>query len=493
MPAVAELLVGKGRCTAGRAANGLYGWRLKAVNGRVVGVSPAQYGTEEAALAACRRLSGEEVGRHARIAHVHEGVGWVWAVTKGEGRTLARSPRAYERYATCRKALGVFLALMEGEHGRRAGGPPGRLDTHFVDGRRAARGGGRAAAAGRVAAAPAPYGRCCRLGWFGRFGRCPMSAVTTESAGESAAAGSGPAAVGEKRPEALPPPRPAPAAPAAPAPPRRSSRGRRTTLGVAYGASLLGTLLLGFGAFLFTLSAFQEEHYQSTVHRSFAYDLGQATAPTGSAPDGDPVAVLDIPAIGLRDAIVVEGTTARDLMRGPGHRRDSALPGQTGAAVLFGRRTTFGGPFAHIDALRPGDHVQVATGQGRFVYVVDGLGTGSHPYRDASTNLLVLATADASWIPTDTVLVSAHLDGTPVPNPGGRPAVVPADKALAGQPDAVAPLQLWTLTLCGAVVLTVVATFRWRRSAAWLSLTPVLLALLWAVYENAAALLPNLY
>lgn len=108
-----ELLVGKGRCTSGRAGNGLYGWRLKAVNGRVVGVSPAQYLSEDAALEACLRLSGEGVGQLARIAHVQEGVGWVWTVSKREGRTLARSPRTYERYATCRKALGSFIALLE--------------------------------------------------------------------------------------------------------------------------------------------------------------------------------------------------------------------------------------------------------------------------------------------------------------------------------------------------------------------------------------------
>ncbi|MEZ0069086.1 sortase A [Streptacidiphilus sp. MAP12-20] len=276
-------------------------------------------------------------------------------------------------------------------------------------------------------------------------------------------------------------------------PPPTGGRGRGITLGVAYAASLLGTLLLGFGAFLFTMSSFQEEHYQATVHRSFADDLGNAVAPTGSAPDGEPVAVLDISAIGVHDVVVVEGTTARDLMRGPGHRRDTVLPGQTGAAVLFGRRTTFGGPFGHVDALRPGDRIQVTTGQGRFVYVVDGSGTGSRPFHDAATNLLVLATSDPSWIPTDTVLVSARLQGTPAPNPGGRPAVVPADKALAGQPDALAALQLWSLALVAATVLTVLAAFRWRRSAAYLVAAPVLLALLWSVYENAAALLPNLY
>ncbi|MEZ0069094.1 uncharacterized protein YegP (UPF0339 family) [Streptacidiphilus sp. MAP12-20] len=108
-----ESLVGKGRCSAGQSGNGLYGWRLKAVNGRVVGVSPPQYRTEEAALTACRGLLREGLERHARIAHVHEGVGWVWTVSITEGKTLARSPRAYERYATCRKALGTFMALLE--------------------------------------------------------------------------------------------------------------------------------------------------------------------------------------------------------------------------------------------------------------------------------------------------------------------------------------------------------------------------------------------
>ncbi|MBF9070014.1 class E sortase [Streptacidiphilus sp. NEAU-YB345] len=252
-------------------------------------------------------------------------------------------------------------------------------------------------------------------------------------------------------------------------------------------------MLLGFVVFLLAVSGLQEQHFQSTEHRTFANELENAIAPVGAAPDGTPVAVISIPAIGLRDAVVVEGTTARDLMRGPGHRRDTALPGQTGAAVVFGRRTSFGGPFAHLDALRVGNAVDVTTGQGRFTYVVDGLGTGAHPVVSDASARLILATGNSSWIPTGTVLVSSHLQGSAAVNPGGRPAQVPADKAMAGEPDAVAPLQLWMLALCGATALAVIAALRWRRSAAYLVFAPVLTALVWCVYENAAALLPNLY
>ncbi|MBF9070022.1 YegP family protein [Streptacidiphilus fuscans] len=111
-----DVLVGRGRCSAAQVGDGLYGWRLKALNGRVVGVSVPCYRTEEAALTACQALCLEgavAIAEHARIAHVHQGVGWVWTVSLTAGRPLARSPRAYERYGTCRKSLGSFVALLE--------------------------------------------------------------------------------------------------------------------------------------------------------------------------------------------------------------------------------------------------------------------------------------------------------------------------------------------------------------------------------------------
>ncbi|MEU1423091.1 class E sortase [Kitasatospora sp. NPDC005751] len=299
---------------------------------------------------------------------------------------------------------------------------------------------------------------------------------------------------------------PAPGTPAAPAAatpvpdPRAAGAGpgaarpaRRRFLQGAWAVSLLAALTMGFVGYLFTLSHLQQRHYQSTAYKTFRDQLAKAVAPTGGAADGDPVALLDIPAIGLHGAVVVEGTTGRDLMRGPGHRRDTALPGQSGVAVVFGRGATFGAPFAELSRLRVGDRIEATTGQGRFTYTVNVYGDGDHPISDPVRNRLVLVTGDSDWIPGSTVMIGARLDGDPEVNPGGRPATVPYDKALAADKGALATLQLWSLGLLGAVVAAILLARIWRRSAAWLSIAPVIAAILWAVYENAAALLPNLY
>ncbi|TWF98664.1 sortase [Kitasatospora viridis] len=277
------------------------------------------------------------------------------------------------------------------------------------------------------------------------------------------------------------------------APPAGPSRARRIAVQTGWAATLLSGLLLGFGIFLFGLSPLQEMHYQAAAHRTFQDRLANAIAPTGAATDGSPVAIIDIPRIGLHDEVVVEGTTGRDLMRGPGHRRDTALPGQAGVAVLFGRGAAFGGPFGRINELRAGDKIQVATAQGQFSYTVNAYGTGAHPILDPDPNRMVLTTSNSDWIPTSTVLVGARLDGDPQDNPGGRPAIIAADHALAQDTGALAALQLWSAALLGAVALSTLAARYWVRRAAYLACTPVLAALLWAVYENAAALLPNLY
>ncbi|PYC76891.1 sortase [Streptomyces tateyamensis] len=286
-----------------------------------------------------------------------------------------------------------------------------------------------------------------------------------------------------------------PAVPGAPsAPDAPSGRGRPRLAQAGWAATLLSGLLLGFAVYLLALSPLQEGHYQSTSYQTFRYQLANALAPTGPAPDGDPVAVLDIPRIGLHQAVVVEGTTGRDLMRGPGHRRDTALPGQSGAAVLFGRGTSFGSPFGRISELRVGDKIEVTTGQGQFSYTVNAYGDGAHPILDAGAPArLVLVTSDSGWVPTSTVLIGARLDGTPQPGQRGRPAQLAADHALAQDTGALAALQLWSAGLLGAVLLATLAVRRWHRRAAYLAFTPVLAALLWACYENAAALLPNLY
>ncbi|KIQ66696.1 peptidase C60 [Kitasatospora griseola] len=277
----------------------------------------------------------------------------------------------------------------------------------------------------------------------------------------------------------------------APAPP--GGPARRRLAAVAWSVTLAAVLLLGFVGYLFALSGLQEARHQSTAYATLRDQLGKATAPTGPTTDGAPLAVLDIPALGLHQAVVVEGTGGRDLMRGPGHRRDTVLPGQPGVAVLFGRSTAFGAPFAGLAGLRDGDGIDVTTGQGSFHYTVNTSGDGDHPITDTAPNRLVLVTGDSDWIPTNTVLIGARLDGDPQPLGARRPAAAPTDKALAADKGALSALQLCSLALLLAVVGAGVAARHWRRGASYLCFAPVVAALLWAVYENAAALLPNVY
>ena len=86
--------------------------------------------------------------------------------------------------------------------------------------------------------------------------------------------------------------------------------------------------------------------------------------------EGDPVARLEIPKIGL-EVVVVAGVSVEDLRRGPGHYPDTPLPASTATprSPATARPTQ---PFHHIDDLDPGDEIVVTTLAGRFVYAVTG-------------------------------------------------------------------------------------------------------------------------
>ena len=297
----------------------------------------------------------------------------------------------------------------------------------------------------------------------------------------------GPAQAADPPPQ-VPPTDPAVASLDGPA----TSRGRRIAFQAAVSASLLAVLVLGFAVYLLGLSSLQEQHSQANLYRTIAAELASITAPVGPAPDGTPIAVLDIPSIGLRQAVVVEGTTGVDLARGPGHLRNSAFPGQNGVATVFGRRTAFGAPFAHLPALRVGDKINVTTGEGTFSYTVNAYGTAAHPIVDPARARLVLVTGDTSLVARNAVYVGARLDGTPTPVSAAPRPTAPIDQPLATDPDALQAVQLWSLAFLLATVGAVLLARLWHRQAAYLAATPVLAALAWCVYENLAFFLPNL-
>jgi sortase A len=86
---------------------------------------------------------------------------------------------------------------------------------------------------------------------------------------------------------------------------------------------------------------------------------------------GDAIGSIVVPRLRLR-TVLVEGTSATDLARGPGHYRITALPGLGGTVAIAGHRTTYLQPFRHIDDLKPGDRIILRMPYGTFGYVVSG-------------------------------------------------------------------------------------------------------------------------
>ena len=290
--------------------------------------------------------------------------------------------------------------------------------------------------------------------------------------------------------EATPPAEPA--APAAPASTRRPQPPNPLRV-VAFAMPLLGALLIGFIVYLYGLSGLAEAHAQSTLYKTLAGQLGAATAPVGAAPEGAPVAIMDIPALGVSGLVIVEGTTSADLTHGPGLLPSSAFPGQSGVSEVYGRAAMFGGPFAHLMRLNRGDRITVVTGEGTSTYSVESFGDSAHPADNPAADQLVLYTADSSLLATGYEQVTADLVAQPMASSGSRGTAGPREAPLAGDAGVAIPLILWSEALVVVALGAVALTRRWSVPMVLLYSTPVALAVTWAVYENLAILLPNLY
>lgn len=84
---------------------------------------------------------------------------------------------------------------------------------------------------------------------------------------------------------------------------------------------------------------------------------------------GDAFGRIRVPRLNLR-TVVVQGTAATELARGPGHYRITTIPGLGGTVAIAGHRTTYLQPFRHIDALKRGDEIYLDMPYGSFRYVV---------------------------------------------------------------------------------------------------------------------------
>ena len=109
-----------------------------------------------------------------------------------------------------------------------------------------------------------------------------------------------------------------------------------------------------------------QERSRSGKPRSLSSLAAEFHSQTG---DGSPVGRLWIPEMDLNQ-VVVAGTGAAGLEKGPGYYSTSSYPGERGTVAIAGHRTTFTAPFRHLNDLKPGDNIRLHTPYGRFVYRV---------------------------------------------------------------------------------------------------------------------------
>lgn len=265
--------------------------------------------------------------------------------------------------------------------------------------------------------------------------------------------------------------------------------------------TLAGTLLLQ----LVLISSLQQSAAQGRAFDLFRSDLAKGTVaigPTGEdgkeLPAGTPVAYLEIPSIDV-EQVVGEGTSASVLFDGPGHRRDTPLPGQIGTSIVFGRRASFGGPFERIASLEEGDTIKVTTGQGVFEYSVIGVRLAGDPAPAApgsGVGRLTLVTAGGrAFLPEGVIRVDAELAEGAVVGPArlyGASALPAEDRLMAADTRTLWVLAFWLQALIALALGAVWAWHRWGRAQAWVVFLPALLLVGLCASGEVARLLPNL-
>jgi sortase A len=173
---------------------------------------------------------------------------------------------------------------------------------------------------------------------------------------------------------------------------------RLSTLVIVAGLGLLtwtGTVYVWKDPFTTAYTAFEQRRLERSLERTF--DEWRPVAPPPKADEGseaeprpkpkpvdvrrearayrsateagDAVARLEIPRLDL-DVVVVNGTDAADLRRGPGRHLESSMPGEGELVYIAGHRTTYGAAFSHIDRLRRGDRIVVELPYATIVYRV---------------------------------------------------------------------------------------------------------------------------
>jgi sortase A len=268
---------------------------------------------------------------------------------------------------------------------------------------------------------------------------------------------------------------------------------------------LLSALLLGFVTHVTIIGSLQHSRAQYVLYQNLRTELALATTPLGQldvdgnlVPNGVPLGLISIDRLGITE-VYVQGTTPADLTKGPGHRRDTVMPGQEGTSIIMGRQATYGGPFGSLSALLPGDQIMVTTGQGTATYSVFGIRRDGdllpQPLQSGEGRLELITANGVPLAPSGSLHIDASLESktNETPSPVFTKEVLdPSELDLGTDSTGWFPLLFWLQWLTVAVTALRWVRSRWGMWQTWMIAVPVVLALGAATADAAMTILPNL-
>jgi sortase A len=158
-------------------------------------------------------------------------------------------------------------------------------------------------------------------------------------------------------------------------------------------------------------------------------------APAAIVVPGSPIGELLIPRVRL-SSIILQGSDAQTLRRGPGHIEQTALPGERGNSAIAGHRDTF---FRPLRDVRVGDDVFLNTPVGSVHYRITSAGVvGAHDLSvldPTERSVLTLITCYPFWVlgpAPDRFVVRAERVGesrSPAARPPARSSDISIDLA----------------------------------------------------------------
>ena len=266
---------------------------------------------------------------------------------------------------------------------------------------------------------------------------------------------------------------------------------------VRWGSGALLVLLLGLFVYAKVFTPMAEDRAQALLEKEFTPALLNGVAPVGyPIESGTPVALIEIIDINVR-RVVVEGTRAEELAKGPGHLVGSAIPGQPGTSAILGRSSRYGSAFSRLAELTAGQAVTVTTALGVHTYeVVDSTLRSANDSAafTGERNMLLLITGVGGASPDQRLVVRALLTSPVFPAGAAATEVqtMTAELGLEGSTKSPMQLALWLLLLMILLVVTILLTEKIGKRVTWLIAIPLITVALFQVWHHATLMYPSI-